>query len=327
MAVDWSAFVELVGRHQRFLLTTHVRPDGDALGSCLALLDALDALGKQGRAVVASNIPPRYNFLNTQGRVSKFVPPGESLRDAEVVIVLDTGTWNQLGDVGTLLRSLDVPKVVIDHHATQDDLGALRCIDTAAEATARLVYEARQSLGLPLTLQAAHALFVGLAMDTGWFRHSNTRPETFAMVADLTRAGTNPNAIYADLFENNSLTRLHLMGRMLQRIELLADGRLAYSSVYQSDYAQTNAQPAETEDMIGHPQSIGGVEMTILFMEQAEPYVKVSFRSRRANVAKLAEKFGGGGHALASGATVSGTIEDVKERVLAAALQTLAELG
>jgi phosphoesterase RecJ-like protein len=327
MAVDWSAFVELVQRHQRFLLTTHVRPDGDALGSCLALLDALDWLGKQGQAVVASNIPPRYDFLNCQRRVSTLDPANPSLREAEAVIVLDTGTWGQLGEFGPLLRSLEVPKVVIDHHATQDDLGALQCVDTSAEATGRLVYQARQALGVPLSPPAAHALFVALAMDTGWFRHSNVRPDTFVMAADLTQAGANPSAIYAALFENNSLPRLHLMGRVLQRIELLAGGRLAYSSVYQSDYAETKARPAETEDMIGHPQSIGGVELTVLFMEQADPSVKVSFRSRRADVAVLAEKFGGGGHALASGATVSGTMDEVKEQVLAAALQTLAELG
>src|SRR5262245_42797205 len=135
MPLDWAPFVDFVRRHQRFLLTTHVRPDGDGLGSMLALADVLDRHGKTSRLVVASVLPPRYDFLDPARRIQRFEPPGDPYRGAEAVIVLDTGTWNQLGDFGNFLRSLTVPKVVIDHHVTQDDLGALRLVDVTAEAT------------------------------------------------------------------------------------------------------------------------------------------------------------------------------------------------
>src|SRR5207302_831385 len=130
MPLDWSPFVDIARRHQRFLLTTHVRPDGDGLGSMLALAETLEARGKQTRLVVASAIPARYNFLDAEQKVQRFQLPGEECRQADVAVVLDTGTWNQLGDFGTFLRQLTVPKVVIDHHQTQDDLGAVRLVDT-----------------------------------------------------------------------------------------------------------------------------------------------------------------------------------------------------
>ena len=193
MPIDWSPFIDLVRKHQRFLLTTHVRPDGDGLGSMLALADVLQKMDKTSYLTVASFLPPRYDFLDPAHRIRHFKAPGDEYRDADVAIVLDNGTWNQLGDFGTLLRSLSVPKAVIDHHLTQDDLGATRFVDTTAEATGRLVYEAVTALGGPLSPDAAHSLFVALAMDTGWFRHPNTTPRTFALAARWKRrAPTRP---------------------------------------------------------------------------------------------------------------------------------------
>src|SRR4051794_29122016 len=150
MPIDWSPFVELVQRHQRFLLTTHVRPDPDGLGSQLALADVLEGMGKHVDLVIASDWPPRYNFMDPGRRIQRLTPPGEAYRAAEVICVLDTGTWNQLGDFGPFLKASAAAKVVIDHHLSQDDLGALRLLDTTAEATGRLVWEAVRALGRPL---------------------------------------------------------------------------------------------------------------------------------------------------------------------------------
>jgi phosphoesterase RecJ-like protein len=175
MPLDWSPFVNLVHSNQRFLLTTHVRPDGDGLGSMLALSETLEALGKSTQLVVASTIPPRYFFLDPERKVRRFELPGDDCRQAEAAIVLDTGTWNQLGDFGTFLRELSVPKLVIDHHMTQDDLGAVRLVDTAAEATGRLVYDAIVSLGRTPSATAAGRLFVALAMDTSCMNTCSSR--------------------------------------------------------------------------------------------------------------------------------------------------------
>jgi phosphoesterase RecJ-like protein len=323
MPIDWTPFVEIVRPRRRFLMTTHVRPDGDALGSMLALADVLQQQGKSSRMVVASSIPPRYDFLDPGRRVRRFEPPGDEYRDAEAVIVVDTGAWGQLGDFGTFLRSLTVPKVVIDHHVTQDDLGAVRLVDTAAEATGRLVFEATSALGGPVSADAAQALFVALAMDTGWFRHSNTTPATFALAARLQEAGARPTEAYEQLFERSRLGRLKLRGLVLQRVQVVHDGRTAFSEIHKGDYEATGSTPQDSEDLI-NDITLDGAEVRLLLMEQPRGGVKVSFRSRsRIDVARIAAMFGGGGHRQASGATLPDPLDDARSRVLAAVAAAL----
>ena len=319
MPLDWAPFVEIIRRHQRFLLTTHIRPDGDGLGSMQALAGVLGSLGKEAQRVIASPLPERYISLDPEKRIEPFAPPGERWGTAEVVIVLDTGTWNQLGSFGPFLRSLPAAKVVIDHHQTQDDLGALRFVDVTAEATGRLVFEAITALGVPLPVAAANDLFVAVAMDTGWFRHSNATAATFDLEAELVRAGARPDRIYEQLFERSTLPRLKLTGRVLDRLEVTHGGRVAYTEVRLADYQATSAMPQDTEELVNYTLSLAGVKVGLLFMEQPRGSVKVSFRSRsRVDVARLAERFGGGGHRLASGASLETTLEDARQRVLEA---------
>jgi phosphoesterase RecJ-like protein len=323
----WAPFVDLVGRHQRFLLTTHVRPDGDGLGSMLALDETLRGLDKQVQMVIASSFPARYRFLDPEERIEVFAPPGERYRQAEVVLVLDTGTWNQLGAVGPFLATLPALKMVIDHHLTQDDLGGRRIVDTNAEATGRLIHEAVAALGRPLTPGAATALYVAVAMDTGWFRHANARAETFALAAELVRAGARPEILYDRLFEQNSLGRLKLTGLILGRLRVTPDGKVAHTELRRDDYAATGATPQDSEDLVNFTRSLAGVEVGLFFMEQPRGGVKVSFRSRTADVARVAEQFGGGGHRLASGAVVEASLEEARTRVLQAVQTALSSAG
>jgi phosphoesterase RecJ-like protein len=319
MSLDWTPFVDLVRRHQRFLLMTHIRPDGDGLGSMLALAEVLERQGKEVALVIASTFPPRYRFLDPDGRIRQFAPPGEPWRQVEVILILDTGTWNQLASCGLLVRELPAQKVVIDHHQTQDELGALRLIDTSAEATGRLVFEAITALGVPLPAAAANALFVALAMDTGWFRHSNATAKTFALAEKLVAVGASPVLLYERLFEENSLARLKLTGLVLDRLQVTAGGRVAYTEIRRGDYATTGAVPQDTEDLVNYPRSLAGIEVGLLFMEQPRGGVKVSFRSRSGvDVARVAEQFGGGGHRLASGAILEAPLEEARARVLSA---------
>ncbi len=324
MPLDWGPFVDLVRRHHRFLLTTHIRPDGDALGSTLAMADALTQLGKQVRMVVASHVSSRYDFLNHEGRIAYFEPPGDAWRDTDLALVLDTSAWAQLGSFGPFFRELPVTKVVIDHHQTQDDLGAVRFVDPTVEATARLVYDAVMALDVPLSATMARELFVGLAMDTGWFRHTNTTSETFALAGRLEAAGARPTLLYDVLFEQNSLPRMKLMGLVLDRLQVTAGGRVAYTEIRRGDYEATGATPADSEDLVNFPRSVAGVEVGLFFMEQPRGGIKVSFRARsRVDVARVAERFGGGGHRLAAGATLAGSLEEARARVLDAVTAAL----
>jgi phosphoesterase RecJ-like protein len=316
MPIDWAPFVEAVRRHQRFLLTTHVRPDGDGLGSMQALGAVLRSLGKETQLVIPSSLPPRYRFLDPQGRIEHFELPGDRWRQPEVIVVLDTGTWNQLDGFGPFVRSHAALKIVIDHHQTQDDLGAICLVDATAEATGRLVYEAITALGAPMPPDAANDLFVALAMDTGWFRHSNASARSFELAARLIQGGARPELLYEHLFEQSTLPRLKLTGLVLDRLQTVAEGRVAYSEIRLTDYQKTGATPQDTEELVNYARSLSGVEVGLLFMEQPRGGIKVSLRSRSVDVARLAERFGGGGHRLASGATLKTTLEEARQKML-----------
>jgi bifunctional oligoribonuclease and PAP phosphatase NrnA len=319
MPVNWASFVKIIGQHQRFLLTTHVRPDCDGLGSMLALGEALERQNKTVLRIVASTWPPRYDFLDPSKTIERFTLPGDTWRDVDAVLILDTGTRNQLGDFASFLDGLTVTKVVIDHHLSQDDLGATRFVDVTAEATGRLVHEAIQALGGRLTAAMAHNLFAAVATDTGWFRHSNTTAQTFGLSDKLVAAGARPTELYEHLYEHNSLARLRLVGLVLSRLQLTDDNRVAITFVQREDYQATGAQPQDTEELVNYPRSVAGVDVGLFLMEQPRGGIKISLRSRLGiDVAKVAESFGGGGHRQASGAVVEGTMAEVKERLLAA---------
>lgn len=324
MPIDWSPFVDLVRRHMRFIITTHVRPDPDGLGSQLGLANVLEGMGKETQLVISSNWPPRYDFMDPTRRIKRFTPPGDEYRKAEAIIVLDTGTWNQLGDFGDFMKIMNVPKVCIDHHLKQDDLGALMLVDTSAEATGRLVFEAARALDQKISAETADNLFAAVATDTGWFRHQNTTAATQELAASLMRAGAKPTRLYELIYEKSTLPRKRLEGLMLSRIRLEENGEVCLSEVRAADYAATGAIPSDTEDMINHLRSIAGVEVAMLFLEQPAGGIKVSFRSHeKIDVNKIAAQFGGGGHKLASGATLETTLADAENRVLAAVRQAL----
>jgi phosphoesterase RecJ-like protein len=325
MPVDWSPFVAFVHSHQKFLIMTHVRPDGDALGSEIGLTCALRQLGKSVRVAVASDLGPRYEFANTASTpIERFRAPGAEYREVDAIIVVDTGTWTQLGDFGAFMRSMTCGKAVIDHHRTQDDLGGLRFVDTTAEAAGRLVYEATMALGVPLTAEAANALFLALATDTGWFRHSSVEPRTFALAEELVRAGARPTPLYDAVYSQSTLARMRLTGRALERMKSEAGGRIVVTEVRMSDYAETGAIPADTEDLINFPRAVAGVEIALVFIEQKDGGTKVSFRGTEAlDVGRLAEQFGGGGHKMAAGATVPRSLVETRVAVLKAATAAL----
>ncbi len=326
MPIDWSPFVEFVRTHQRFLIMTHVRPDGDALGSQIGLACALRQLGKAVRVVVASDLGPRYEFANTPDTpIERFHAPWDEFRNVDAIIVVDTGTWSQLGDFGPFMRSMSCGKAVIDHHRTQDDLGGLRFVDTSAEAAGRLIYDATLALGVPVTPEAANALFMALATDTGWFRHSSTSPWTFALAEHLVAAGAKPTPIYDALFATNTLGRMKLIGRALERMTSEAGGKVVYTEVRLSDYAETGGVPPDTEDLINYPRSVTGCEIALVFIEQKGGGTKVSFRGGPGgqDVGRLAERFGGGGHKMAAGATVGTPLAETRAAVVAAAIASL----
>jgi phosphoesterase RecJ-like protein len=317
MPVDWSPLVSFLRTHDRPLLMTHIRPDADGLGAQLALRETLSALGKKPRVAIASKLPPRYGFLDPDRKVIEDFRPAD-FADRDSVVVLDTGTWNQLGDFGDWLKASPLPRAVVDHHRTQDDLGGLQLVDTAAESTGRLAHEIIRALGATITPAAANHLFMAVATDTGWFRHPNATPRTFTLAAELVEAGANPTLLYEQLYEAAPLARLRLVGVALERLQVRMNGKVAYTEITLADYAATGAVPGDTEDLINYPRSVEGVEVALLFIEQPGGGTKISFRAKSADVSRLAERFGGGGHKLAAGARTDDPLPRTRDAVLKA---------
>ena len=187
MSINWPRFVDLINANQRFLLTSHIRPDCDALGSELGMAAVLEQLGKEVRIVNGQETPPNLSFIDPQQRIMKLSADVQldELRDTELLMVLDTSAWAQLGPMGEVLKTLEATKIILDHHVSQDDLGAEPFKNTSAEATGRLVVEAADALGVELTPEMAAPLFAALSTDTGWFRFPSTGSETYRIAARL----------------------------------------------------------------------------------------------------------------------------------------------
>ncbi|MCS7167737.1 MAG: bifunctional oligoribonuclease/PAP phosphatase NrnA [Gemmatales bacterium] len=327
---DWRMWQQLVNQACRIALLTHVRPDGDTLGSCEALRLALSSLGKQARIFVPGNVPERYSFLDSEHSWVS-VPAGQALPEwllsADLLVIADTGTWAQLGNLAEGVRRSTAPKVVFDHHQTQDDLGGLCFVDPKAEATGRIAWLAIRKLGVPISQPIAQALFVALATDTGWFHHNNTQPRTFHLANLLVRAGAQPHQLYELIYECQTLERLRLVGLFLQRLDLAGRGRICYGVVRCRDYEQTGSPPLDSDELVKYTRSIAGVEVGVLFMELPHGQTKVSFRSRGLlNVASVAERWRGGGHAAAAGAIVDQPLDQAIPLVLSALEAELAKL-
>jgi phosphoesterase RecJ-like protein len=317
--IDWSRFVEIVRGHRRFVLTTHVRPDGDAVGSQSAMLDILRALGKEAVACNAFAVPPNLRFLDPECRLRYLGHDMtvEEVRAYEVLVVLDTTAWAQLGAMGEVIRSFAGPKVVIDHHVSEDDLGAELFKDPGCEATGRLVVEAADALGVELTPWIARAAFVAVATDTGWFRFGSAGADTFRLAARLIDAGATTDDLYRHLYEQDSLARLNLIGRTLARAQTELGGRLIHTWMAQADFEAAGAIASDSEDVINVTLSVAGTEVAVILVEQSSGKLKISFRSRcQVDCAAIAAQFGGGGHRNAAGALVDGPLDAARTRVL-----------
>lgn len=317
--INWPRFVEIIRSHQRFVLVCHIRPDCDALGSEMAMAAILRKLGKDVLMVNDFAMPPNLAFLDPRREVKQIGKDisAEGLADREVLIVLDTSAWAQLGNMGDVIRSTRAKKLVIDHHMSADDLGAEVFKNTTAEATGRLVVEAADALGVALTPEIARPAFAALATDTGWFRFASATADTLRLAARLVDAGAVPDQLYKQLYEADTLPRLQLIGRTLARTCTEFDGRLIYTWIERADFDAVGALPSDSEDVINMTLTVGGTEVAIILVEQTSGKFKISFRSRNdLDCSRLAEQFGGGGHKRAAGATLDGPLETARARIL-----------
>jgi phosphoesterase RecJ-like protein len=318
MRLDWASLLDVLRNADDFVLTSHIRPDCDALGSELGLAAVLEAIGKRVRIVNAQATPPGLAFLDPGRRIESLeggVSPAE-IEACGVLLVLDTSAFAQLGTMGDIARRIRPKVLVVDHHVSEDDLSDRWFKDTAAEATGRIVAEIALRLGVPLVPPIARPVFCALATDTGWFRFPSATGETFRLASRLVDAGASPPDLYRDLFEQDTLPRLNLVGRVLAGAATRHDGRVIASRVRRSDFEATGARGSDTEDIVNLTLTVKGTQLATILIELPDGKVKASIRSRsHVDASALAGRFGGGGHRAAAGATLDGPFEEAERRV------------
>lgn len=344
--LDLDAAADLIRRADGpVIILTHAKPDGDAFGSVVALAATLRAIGKTASAWLVPPVPSPFTELRGGSLVQVYhdEPPPE-LPEAALWVVLDTGAWSQLGAMGEHLKPHLDRTLIIDHHLSGNVPAEHRYIDGTAAACCEIVAELADKLLGGLTCKDAElsrtlceALFIGIASDTGWFRFSNTSPRTHALAARLLEAGVDHAALYQQLEQTERPQKLALLIRALDSLRLFADGRAAVMILRGSDFAETGALEEETERLIDIPQQVGTIQVIVLLSEKrngngpGEPSVttRMSFRSKpgpnAVNVADLAARFGGGGHARAAGARMDAPVEEVLPKVQQALEQVVAQ--
>src|SRR3954465_5821916 len=299
---------------QRFAVLSHVRPDGDALGSQLAMALTLQKLGKDVRVWNQDGMLEKYSFLPRAELLQK--PPAKR-ENVEVLIALDTAIQNRMG---TPLESVGTTDICIniDHHPSNPRYGDMVYIDATAPATGQILFELIQSQGLPMDAAIAENLFVAISTDTGSFQYPNTTARTFEIGAELLRCGVNVGRVSQLLYENYPRRRAELLRELLGTMRFEGRGKVASFSLSLETAAKLHVRPEDNEGLIDHLRAIQGVVVAVFFEELSEGKVRVSMRSKSdaADVCAICEKFGGGGHKLAAGARGPGPPGEDEEKVL-----------
>lgn len=325
-------------------ITTHAKPDGDAFGSVVALSTALRKLGKETFPCFAPPVASQLADLKGHDQTHT-LSDGLSIPDCGLYVIVDTGAWSQVAPLRETLEPNLAKTLIIDHHLSGDIDAAYKYVDAEAGACAEIIAELLDLLDegastsggggalSPWDATTAEALFVGIGSDTGWFRFSNTRPQTHQLAARLMEMGVDHADLYARLHQTERPAKLMLLSRALTSMTLLADERAAVMSLSKQDFAETGALEEETERLIDVPQQARSIQVVALVTESTietdagpKPLARISFRSKpkyeggpdAVNVADLAAKFGGGGHARAAGAKLQAPFDEAVQQVRAA---------
>lgn len=302
-----------------FVLTTHINPDGDGLGSEVALALYLTGKGKSVAIINQSETPAYYKFMHGLFPIATFsaAKHGSIIKDAEVIVALDTNSATRFSAMKELVMESRANKICIDHHLDREEFADLYLIDEKATATGEIIYNMLKFLDSgAITKPIAEALYAAIMTDTGSFRFPKTDVETHYIIADLLLHGADPTEIYQKIFEEGPVNKLKLLGRALTSLSVVHGGKVATMVLLRKDFSETQTAEEDTDNMINHAMAIGGVRVGLMFIE-LENGVKVSFRSKgdiAINV--LAKEFGGNGHKNAAGARIhGGALSDVVTRV------------
>jgi phosphoesterase RecJ-like protein len=306
-------------RRQRFLITSHARPDGDSIGSQLAMAFALDALGKQVRIVNSDRAPDHYQDFPGMDRIEI---ADRVSGDFDAVIVMECSDLSRTGVAGLEGQFL----INIDHHAGNRMYGAVNWHDETSAACGEMVFDVIRELDVPLTIEIATHIYLAILTDTGSFHHSNITPRTFDICRQTVEAGVNPATMARRVFDSNSFGKLKLIGALLDSMELLDDGHLAVMYMDDAMLQACGCTHNDTEGLINLPLTAREIQAVVFFKATPRGEVRVSMRSKYdVDVRSVANQFGGGGHKNAAGFTVTGPVGEVRPKIIALIERAIAE--
>ncbi|MHC4252835.1 MAG: DHH family phosphoesterase [Planctomycetota bacterium] len=313
-----------VRKAKKLLVLTHIRPDGDAVGSAVALVSLLRAAGRDARAVLADAMPRQYAFLEGASRI---VPPRKvkpSFARGALAVVLDTSNPERLGDARALFDAA-ARTASIDHHPSNSRFADADWLDPSAAAVGEMVRRLAGELGWGLTPAARDGLYVAIMTDTGRFTYSNTTASTLELAAELVRAGARPDVLAERVYGGKPAAEWELEARARASLKVERGGRIASIALTMRDFRETRTTPTAVGELASLPRLLEGVDLALFFYEiDRGRRTKVGLRSARGvDSNALAARFGGGGHALASGCTVDGPLEEVRPLVIAEAKRFL----
>jgi phosphoesterase RecJ-like protein len=315
--VNIETLGEIFRQNHSFALMSHMRPDGDAIGSQLGLGLALEAMGKTVFYWNVDGLPESLAFLPESEKI--MMPPAEA-PDIDVAIALDTATKVRLGDDNLIAAAKAKLWVNIDHHISNPLYGDVNYVDATSPATGQIVYEILQALDMPITAGSRDAIYVAVSTDTGSFQYDSTTARTYRMAADLVERGLAVGDINAKTYDSHPYRRIELLRALLNTLELSADGKVAHWQMSDQLRIDLDLKPEDSEGLIDMIRAIRGVQVAVFFEELPGGKIRVSMRSkdRSVNVCDIATRFGGGGHALAAGIRMPGPMAEAKQQVLAA---------
>ncbi len=297
------------------LVTSHIRPDGDAIGSVIALGLALQDKGKDVYMVLDDGAPSRFRFLQGYDQIVKQVD-----HDVDLVIALDCGEASRIGGVGNFIQHIDIN---IDHHVSNPGFGKINLVDDTATAVTEMLGSLLPAFGLQITLPVAEALLTGMITDTLGFKTPNMRPATLRLAADLFEMGADLPLLYDQALSRKTYEAVSYWGAGLSQLN--REGRIIWATLSLADRKSVGYRGRDDADLISLLASISNNDVAIIFVQQDEQAVKVSWRASNGyDVAQIAQHFGGGGHTAAAGATIHGDLEDVRQAVLKATKEFLA---
>ena len=312
--------LEAIGEHQTFCIVGHIRPDGDCIGSQLALALALRNAGKQVTVWNQDAIPQKYKFLNTSGLFEK----PRTGQQFDCVIATDCATYERLGKAGECVNQRKL-FINIDHHVSNTRYGDVNWVSPREPSTGELIFRLLKVARWPISKPIADLLFTAISTDTGSFQYPSTRPGTFHAGADLVTRGADLAKICDEVYQSYPLSRARLLKHVYSTFRLTADDHIAWFWLKKKDFTRTGAESDDTEGLIDHIRAIEPVVVACVFEEVEPELTRLSLRSKsaRVNVSEICQQFGGGGHPAAAGARIPGSPLAVQRKVIAAIKQAL----